>query len=323
MHFYTSNMLRHIAFLKVHKAGSSTMQNIFFRFGLKYNLNVFVPNTGNFLRSRYQIIPLKGNDHYDIIACHTYYKNFRLFNILPSDAVKIGIVREPLSRMISSAYFYRDMSRFPYLVRVPDSKFINNLVNYPERFERKYFSFTRNAMARDFSFPYYQPSDKAHIQKYLNKLNEEILLVLVLERFNESLVLMKRILNWRLTDIIYLASNTHEHEQVFLNETEVANFKMTNFLDFEIYQYFLKVLESKLQQVSKGFNEEVTFFKIVLEKVSFFCTDYHQTERQTLVIEGFDRGDDIIVSETDCKLMQRSEQHFISSLRKNLLRLQR
>ena len=42
---HNSTEIRHIGFLKVHKAGSSTMQHIF-RFGLKRNLTFLVPKKG-------------------------------------------------------------------------------------------------------------------------------------------------------------------------------------------------------------------------------------------------------------------------------------
>ncbi|XP_045191344.1 galactose-3-O-sulfotransferase 2-like [Mercenaria mercenaria] len=309
-----TNMKTHIAFLKVHKAGSSTLQNIFFRFGLKHMLNVLVPKTGNFLHGRYQIMPLKQNEHYDIFACHTYYRKDKFESLLPADAVKIGIVRHPLGRMISSAFFYREVSRFKYLVNVPSKRFVNNLVNFPEKYDPKYFSFTRNSMARDFGFPMFQPSDIKNIRKYLDKLNSEFLLILVLEKFNESLVLLKRILNWELIDILYLAKNTHQHEPVFLNETEVEKFKIINFLDYEIYEYFLKVFEMKLQNTSKEFNDEVTFFKTVLEKVDVFCN----TQNDTLVFESSKWNDELTVSMTDCALMKRTELSFIALLRRKL-----
>ncbi|XP_053402558.1 galactose-3-O-sulfotransferase 2-like [Mercenaria mercenaria] len=315
-HGYVKNtiMKTHIAFLKVHKAGSSTLQNIFFRFGLKHMLNVLVPKTGNFLHGRYQIMPLKQNEHYDIFACHTYYRKDKFESLLPADAVKIGIVRHPLDRMISSAFFYREVSRFKYLKNVPSKRFVNNLVNFPEKYDPKYFSFTRNSMARDFGFPMFKPSDIKNIREYLDKLNLEFLLILILEQFNESLVLMKRFLNWGLIDILYLAKNAHQHEAVFFNETEVEKIKITNFLDYEIYEYFLKVFEMKLKNTSKDFYDEVTVFKTVLEKVGEFCN----TKNDKLVVESSKWNDEFTVFMRDCALMNRTELSFIAFIRRKL-----
>ncbi|XP_045170896.2 galactose-3-O-sulfotransferase 3-like [Mercenaria mercenaria] len=235
-------MTTHVAFLKVHKAGSTTMQNLFFRFGLKHNLNILLPKTRNYLHSADQKMPLKNGEHYDIFACHTVYEKEWFDSLLPADSVKIGIVREPVSRIISSACYYRDVFHVGYLKKIPRENFVHNLINYPSHYDPGFFSHTRNTMGKDFGFK--SGIRRTQVKRYLDKLNSEFLLVLIMERFDESLVMMKRLLNWSLSDIIYLKTNSYKHNHIVLNDTEIAKLKSTNDNRYWHPEAFLRDCES-------------------------------------------------------------------------------
>lgn len=308
--------ITHLAFLKVHKAGSSTMQNIFFRFGIRNKLNILLPKFGNYLFPYTPKMPLEPSQHFDIFACHTTYKKKWFDSLLPADSVKIGIVREPVSRMISASYYHRDIANLKYLKKVPSANFIHNLVLFPEKYDNKTFSMTRNRMGSEFGFPKdisVKNTDK--IKKYLDELNSQFLLVLVLEKFDESLVLMKRLLNWSLFDILYLIHNSHRHRPIVLNKTEIAKFRNTSFLDFEIYEYFSKVLETKIQEANSVFIDEVSFFKTALQNVRVFCYKKNKTANPTLVIPKSKWEGEVKVSYKDCELMRMQEFRFIEKLR--------
>ncbi|WAR02627.1 hypothetical protein MAR_009185 [Mya arenaria] len=75
---FTIPEVRHVGFLKVHKAGGSTIQNILFRFGILYNESVYA-------------------------------------RLLPRDAARVAIVRDPLEVMVSGAYYHRDVWGVDYL----------------------------------------------------------------------------------------------------------------------------------------------------------------------------------------------------------------
>ncbi|XP_053375901.1 galactosylceramide sulfotransferase-like isoform X1 [Mercenaria mercenaria] len=307
------NFTSHVAFLKVHKAGSTTMQNLFFRFGLRHNLKILLPKSGNYLHSAAQQIPLKAGEHYDIFACHTVYRRQLFDNLLPADSVYIGIVREPVSRMISSAYYYRDVFGVKYLKRIPQSNFIHNLVNFQDKYDPGFFSHTRNTMGEDFGFE--RGIMQLQIKWYLDQLNSQFLLVLIMEKFDESLVMMKRVLKWSVIDIIYLKTNSYEHNPVILSATERAKFRNTNFLDFEIYEYFSDVFEIKLKQMDDDFYDEVAFFKTVLNEVSGFCLKNNQTENTVLTIQQSTWDEKFQVMKSECKRMKTKELAFLSKLR--------
>ena len=306
--------ITHISFLKVHKASSTTMQNIFFRFGLKNNLNILLPKTGNYLWKKADQMKIKQPKHYDLFAIHTIYRKSLFDSLLPSDSVKIGIVREPIDRMISAAYYYRDVWHNPYLIRIPRSGFIHNLVKFPERYEPSFFTNTRNTMARDFGLSRkIRQTDTQLIKNILERLNSQFLLVLSVEKFDESLVLMKRLLGWDISEILYVTKNKHKHTPTVLSPYEKSKFRKTSFLDFKIYDYFTKVLDEKLNRMPSEFWDEVAYLKTLLKNVKQFCSESNKDQK--VVITQTNWNEPFTISKNDCKLMSTNELSFIGKLR--------
>ena len=267
----TPTEVRHIGFLKVHKAGSTTMQNIFFRFGLKRNLTFAIPRKGNYLVS--SSLPVKKGGHYDILAVHTVngFNKGQFDQILPPDKVNIGIVREPLGRMISAAYYYRDQHSISHLRSIPQGNFIPELVSHPEKYDKGAFSETRNSMGKDFGFDLntHESAIDAILQK-LRFLEKEFRLVLVMERFEESLVLLKRYLGWQISDVLYIPSNTYVHASTNLTEEQMLKHRHTCFLDYAIYDFFSMIFEYKIKAEGPTFQDEVRNFRDILQQINTF-----------------------------------------------------
>ena len=308
-----STEVHHIGFLKVHKAGSSTMQNIFFRFGLKRNLTFLIPQNGNYFTSVNSVVPVKPGNHYDIITVHCVYRKDNFDKMLPPDKINIAIVREPLDRMISAAYYYRDVFGTGYLRNIPKGTFIKELVTQPNRYDHSQFSHTRNTMGRDFGFnPATREGDAKTILEKLNFLDKEFKLVLVMERFEESLVLMKRYLNWKMSDILFIQSNSHQHGLVNLTDEERAKHKSTCFMDYVIYDFFTKLYEYKVEAEGPLFHDEVKQFQAVLKHVRSFC---EQTTAVKLVVAASSWNQEFVVTKFDCDLMKLGEIKFLNNLR--------
>lgn len=83
--------VRHIGFVKVHKAASSTMSNIFYRFGKKRNLTfVFTRHPNYFSRTAsitYPLIKPSKRIGYDILCNHGVFNKTLYSSILPKDCI--------------------------------------------------------------------------------------------------------------------------------------------------------------------------------------------------------------------------------------------
>lgn len=310
----TSNKeIRHIGFLKVYKAASSTVQNIFFRFGLKRNLNFVFPRKDQHFHSIDQLMPIKPPEHYDILAIHTIFKE-ELFTVLPNDSINVAIVREPLDRMVSAAFYYRDVFSDPYLTRIPKEGFIENLVNQSELYDKDYFSRTKNSMAKDFGFPTgLTIRDANKINEILDYLDKRFKFIMVAERFDESLVLLKRLLNWKLSNILYIQSNTHSHTGPRpLSEEAMEKFRKTCFLDYMIYARFKSKFDAIVKQQGAGFQQEVEQFRAILNATSLFCRSKGvESSNSSISIGESIWNSEFLVISRDCELMNKKVWDFI------------
>jgi len=310
------NFTQHIGFLKVHKAGSSTMSNILFRFGVRHSLTFAIPSSANYLHERSGAVHRQTRDHFDILAVHTRYSPALYNAVLAKDAVNIAIVREPLDRMISAAYYYGTKLHVDYLLKIPRTNFIHNLIRNPERFDNAgMFSETKNSMGFDFGFTgNFTRNNTVEINQRLDVLNREFELVLVMERFEESLVLMKRLFNWQLQDIIFKTTNRNPHKADTFTQEELENFRRTCFLDYAVYNYFTDVFQTKVQQAGDDFQSEVAYFKDVIQKVSAYCSNSVPGKR--LVFTKSVWNEEFNITIKDCQQMKTTVLNYIDILRR-------
>lgn len=319
----TSPEVRHIGFLKVHKSGGSTVQNVLFRFGLKRNLSFVMPVKSSVYKfSTYGGKPAKlfrtKSGFYDILALHSVYNEREYEQVLPKDAMNIAIIREPLSLMISGAYFHRDIWQVQYLKAVPVDNYIVNLIRYPELYDQNEFSLTKNSMAMDFGFPSgFHVTDKMKIENYLKYLDTKFSLVTILEYFDESMVLLKRELHWHLEDILYIPLNVYNHptiKDLNISLNDRKKFQDRNFLDVAIYRFFKEKFIKVMTALGSDFQDEVRHFQRVRQEVENHCTS--ETKRKKpLQIEKSVWNRRFVVSGNDCERMLTSELTFIDMIR--------
>ncbi|XP_045179369.2 galactosylceramide sulfotransferase-like [Mercenaria mercenaria] len=312
--------VRHIGFLKVHKAASSTMQNMFFRFGLKRNLTyVFTVHPNYFSRTAQRHLPLvkpRYRKGYDIICNHGVFNYDIYSSLLPKDTVYLAIVRDPLAVFISAVNYYSQKSQqIYYIARIRGNR-LQKLIQKPEVYDREFFSYTKNVMARDFGFP--ETNDQSRIEAKLKELDQVFKLVLLVEHIEESLILMKRYLNWKLKDILFLSNNVYGKGQTGADLTlaDTEKFKIRNKLDYAVYNFFYKKFWDQYNSETDDINSEVKHFKSVLFDLNTFCNNKaHENDGSVLTVNESKWTEQFTVIFEDCKYMNKDELEFIKLLR--------
>ncbi|XP_053385836.1 galactosylceramide sulfotransferase-like [Mercenaria mercenaria] len=309
--------VRHIGFLKVHKAASSTMQNIFFRFGLKRNLTyVFTKHPNYFSRSAEMHLPLvkpRYRKGYDILCNHGVFNYDIYSSLLPKDTVYLAIVRDPLAVFISAVNYYSQ--ELDYIAQITGNR-LQELIQRPEVYDREFFSYTKNVMARDFGFP--ESNNRNRTIAKLKDLGQIFKLVLLVEYFEESLILMKRYLRWKLKEILFLSLNVYKNGQtskdLTLNDTK--KFKKRNQLDYTVYNFFYKKFWDQYNSETDDINLEVKHFKSVLFDLNIFCNNKaHENDGSLMTVEESKWTEQFTVIVEDCKYMTKDELEFITLLR--------
>ena len=313
--------IRHIGFIKVHKAGSTTIQNILFRFGLKRNLAFVLPMIVPYLDLG--ILPIKDGLHYDILACHTAYRKTLFDQLLPIDRVNIAIVREPMERMISAAFYFRDVFVHEYLKEIPGPNFVEKLLLQPDIYDNRPFSYTRNAMGRDFGFEYGTKRNWNETLNELKLLDTELKLVMVMERFDESLVLLRRYLGWKMEDMIYLPRNSYKHDKIDITDEQRLKHKETCYLDYAIYDFFTDRFKERVAAEGLEFKKEVQQFQTLLSHAQSFCenTSANTATNSLTYFPASYWNNEIVLSTTDCEQMQLPEMKFLHQLKQRHERL--
>ena len=318
---------QHVFFLKVHKAASTTVMNILYRFALKRQLNVMLPKKRNILsefskRWRSAAVDLPpGVSHFDILCNHLVFNERVIRDSLYPDTKFIGIVREPLSQFVSAFNYYSNVFKVKYLMHIPGPVSLRTYMQFPARWEGHRFgaSFTHNRMSFDFGMNASGlMGDHKHIMDYVTYLNRTFDLVMVSERFDESMVLLKRLLGWSLQDILYAKNNVFQktgagkqlpqvaqvHQYYNLTARERQLHRDFNLADYALYEHFSKLFQQRVEAEEKNFAEEVATFRFLLQQVAQFCSS---TKDRAVSVAATKWSDSFQLSRSDCKRMTIDE----------------
>ena len=206
--------LSKIVFAKTHKTGSSTVQNILLRYGVKHDL-VFAlpPNSWMFdiLEPFDANMVLKGPwkdlGGFDIFAFHCRWNHTEVSKLIP-DAKHVTIFREPLDTFESNYVYMGAQSARKADLNEFAAKFA---AKGEKRHERAHVG--QNNLLWDLGVLVKDLTNDTVIH---NKIRE------IEERFEESLVLLADLMCWPIDKVIYLKQNERDPSlrNVPTNETK-------------------------------------------------------------------------------------------------------
>ncbi|XP_069134204.1 galactose-3-O-sulfotransferase 3-like [Argopecten irradians] len=318
--------VHHIAFIKVHKAASTTVQNIFLRYGYDNDLVFALPRTGSTISVRQtispnNILPPPPNRGYDISCSHVRYNREAFEQLLPNDTKYFGIVREPFRHFQSNLQYYRQ----GYIVRIPGERPVLEYLLHND----KYMKFggqipsTYNRMAFDFGFPdeLFWSNNRTEIDKYISKLDNEMDLVIVTEYFDESIVMMRRILNWDLKFVLYgkLNSKQKKDPRLIIGSEEESLYRNWALIDYALYNYFLAKIKQKIKQQPPDFFDELAYFRKTKTKFNSFCISALSDGPSDMAFEGSQWNKPFVITRDQCKHVYIREIPFYGELREERL----
>ena len=324
--------VRNIAFLKVHKAASTTVQNMLFRFGTERNLTFVMPAvdaiypnvislletvTSNNIRSK----PLSAS-HFDILCLHVLYNRTAFEQILPNDTVYIGTLRDPFE------YFISMMLYFPIMferLNISGPNAITDFLEDPDIHDpdiAKYsaYTFTKNRMAIDYGFPLdlllNSRSRRNDIHRYIEQLDKEFALIIIVEHFDESIILLKRILKWSTKDVIYIRKNANTNKankKINIGVKDRTRYRQLSEVDYILYRHFYLKLWRQIE-MELLFHEEVLYFKTVRKEVEDFCQNLNKN-LTVLTFSSSRWSEKIEISRDTCDSLVISEFDFVAKIK--------
>ncbi|XP_072171872.1 galactose-3-O-sulfotransferase 3-like [Diadema setosum] len=274
---------RPVVYVKTHKTGSTTVTNVLNRYGLANNLSFLLfkgdKAHGHFRqhipRNVSQVLPpvgVKIGDYdnyrdYDVLTTHVrLLPNLDfLKRLMKNDTKYITVLREPSKQWESAFFFFSCAKKYP---GENDSAKVEEFLADPlhnwkskHRGQCKYY--TRNGMWFDLSSKPLH-TDKQLVEDTLSTLDETVDLVLVTEHLDESLILLKRLLNIDFSDIMYIKTNVRVHTSD-LSEEQRRRIREWNSADVLLYDHYNKTLWRKVAEYGPSFQRDLAFFRDLLQ----------------------------------------------------------
>lgn len=326
--------IHHLIFAKVHKAASSTLQNILLRFAMVRNLSILLPVEGNLISEsdskipRSAILPHPEGERkfYDIFASHVIYDEKEISQYCYTSSVRFTIVREPLNQAVSAVHYY--ITKMPkvdltWAAKKYKKDYVNHFIRHPKDFYNAVRgpanSYINNRMSVDLGFDLKDfEASKRNIFKvhaFIRKIERQFDFVLISDYFDESVVLMRRLLRWKMKDIVYIKVNTAVGKKdPILNSNIIQNFMEWSAIDSVLYSHFLDIFLNTIRN-EQLFAEELRVFRTIQQEVNHFCL-YDKVAKVLKIPKGV-WNDAFSVDRSDCTLMTVDEPNLIDIAREH------
>nr|XP_033813527.1 galactose-3-O-sulfotransferase 2-like [Geotrypetes seraphini] len=271
----------HIFFLKMHKSASSTVMNSLFRFGDTQNLTFALPYNGSyqFFYPRYFIaFFIEGFSDYNrtefnIMCHHMRFLQSEIQKVMPSDTFYFSIIRNPVHLMESSFDYYKGIPAFRR------AKTLDEFLDQPSKFYNlsdPYSPFSKNIMTFDFGFNNNVKFSVKHAHQNIEIIEAIFDLVLIAEYFDESMVLLKEALCWKLDDVVSFPLNSRDKKaRMPLSKNSTEKIKNWNRLDWELYIHFNRTFWERIDQTigREQMQQEVNKLRKRREELSKTCLE--------------------------------------------------
>ncbi|XP_068130162.1 galactose-3-O-sulfotransferase 4 isoform X2 [Hyperolius riggenbachi] len=246
---------RHIVFLKTHKTAGSTILNLLHRYGDTHALIFALPfkyqfNYPNLFHSR-RVKGFNSPDRppYDILCHHMRFNRPEVRKVMPEDSFYFTILRDPATMAESSFSYYRSVSSA--FKKAPSFKAFIAHPSYYYREGERSNHYARNLLWFDLGFNPNAPFTEVLAKAGMRAVESTFNLVLLVEHFDESMILLKEELCWELDDVVTFKLNIRGSSRQ-LEKEEVERLRAWNALDWYLYSYFNRTFWEKVE----GFGRE-------------------------------------------------------------------
>ncbi|KAF3823965.1 hypothetical protein GH733_008250 [Mirounga leonina] len=234
-----------------------TVLNILFCFAETHNLSVALPAGSRFhlgypwlFLARYME---RSESHgpqqrFNIMCNHLRFNLPEVQKVMPNGTFYFSIVRNPVFQLESSFTYYRDYVPAFRHVESLDA-FLASPWTYYNQSAGLRNAPARNNMWFDLGFDNdAQADDEGYVRARLADVERRFQLVLIAEHFDESMVLLRHLLRWRLDDVVAFRLNSRSARSVAsLTPEGQARAKRWCALDWRLYQHFNRTFWARVR----------------------------------------------------------------------------
>ncbi|KAJ8039370.1 Galactose-3-O-sulfotransferase 3 [Holothuria leucospilota] len=223
------------------------------------------------------------NDGFHILLNHVRFNKTEMKDVMKPETKYVTILREPLAHWHSVVKYYslkklvtrddpeeqqdKEMSLQTLLRKIP---------------ECRYFSCNLGKNGQFFDLGV---SDKEHFRnttftrQIIEQVDKEFDLVLITEYFDESLILLKRMMCWRFEDILYIPKKLSvEKEVTSFSPEEEKTIRAASAGDVMLYDYFNRTLWRKIKEYGPNFDGDLRHFRQLNKRIIKNCVDFNSVQ---------------------------------------------
>ncbi|XP_078342182.1 galactosylceramide sulfotransferase-like [Oculina patagonica] len=317
-----------VLFLKTHKTGSTTIANIFFRYGDSRDLS-FVLGQDTLIGwpRRFQVsfaLPFDGPQP-NFLCSHTRYNQKPMNYLFPKTNSKyVTILRNPVDQF-ESIFNYMGLGDIYGFGRDPRrslQEFLATGIEFEDVFEKEATRLVRNPMLFDLGLGFKFHQNATAVKEYIAFLDKEFDLIMITDYFDESVVLLKRLLCWELDDVLYFKSNERQDKEraVDLSEEVKENIKRWNAADQLLFDFFNQTFWYKIKMEGEGFYDDLAAFRQKKEQIRRLCLSNGtslQLQYGHKYVKGVSLKQNLNAKTREhCEKMTRSENSYLTYLRR-------
>lgn len=320
--------VEHVLFLKTHKAGSSTVTNILFRYGDARGLT-FVLGSDTLIGwpTRFRLGQAYAFDgtRPNFLASHTRFNKKTMNFLFPHEASKyITIVRNPVKQFESVFNYMGIGKKFGFGGDPTESlkAFLKKGIEFRDIAKAGSSRLGRNPQSFDLGLDYKFYQDAKAVEDYIALLDKEFDLVMIADHFDESAVLLKRLLCWEFEDVLFTKTNERLDKERAAGITDdiIENIKRWNKADMLLFEYFNRTLWNKIKMEGESFYEDLAKFRQMKADLKSQCfTDQvsNQLVYGNKYVKGLTLKSDLSPElKQKCERMTRTENNYLAYLRK-------
>lgn len=320
--------VQHVLFLKTHKAGSSTVTNILFRYGDARGLS-FVLGDDTLIGwpTRFRLGQAFAFDgtRPNFLASHTRFNKKTMNHLFPHDASKyITIVRNPVHQF-ESVFNYMGVGQVYGFGRDPTESlkaFLKKGIAFRDITKTRSSRLARNPQSFDLGLDYKFYQDAKAVKDYVVFLDKEFDLVMIADYFDESAVLLKRVLCWEFEDVLYMKTNERldNERAASISDDIIENIKRWNKADMLLFEHFNQTLWNKIKMEGESFYEDLATFRRMKADLKSQCFT-NEVSKQLVYGNKYAKGltlkQDLPAElKQKCERITRTENNYLAYLRR-------
>lgn len=237
-----SDPKRRIAFLKMHKTGSTTISNFIYRYAMSHKMNVALPRKGTMLGypERYH---RKFTDQrlslvlFDVLCSHVVWDLHQVERTIGKKPFTFTILRDPVDRFISFWDHYQ----------IGNTQNLFDFIKNPVRSPHPEWLTIVQEMG------YWSSKEPWNSSEVIRYADANFKLILIQEHWSESMFLLWRSLHWKIEDFVHLPHLKRDAKyKSKIDDDGRRRLAEWLQLDYEIYNHYLTVFHHTLDQWNRS-----------------------------------------------------------------------